>query len=153
MDIPLPSHLATLITTYRLAGTDVTTIPITPTPYVIFATPLQTAEACWQTFRHAAPTTGYWPVLFGALADLPDVFDRIDDPATFGSFVTTDLTAVAQMATAAVAQAMAAQPNTTMVQITSDGLKAAAQNIAAALPSVLPLATQIADALRKLVGG
>ena len=65
----------------------------------------------------------------------------------------SDAEAVAQTAKAAVEQATAAQPNATMVRITGDGLKAAAQNIAATLPTVLPIATQIANALHKLVGG
>ena len=38
-------------------------------------------------------------------------------------------------------------------QISVAGLKQAAQNIAAVLPNVLPIAMQIADAVRKIVGG
>ncbi|MCS6880448.1 MAG: caspase family protein [Oscillochloridaceae bacterium] len=61
--------------------------------------------------------------------------------------------AVAETAKAAVEQATKAQPNKTLVQISADGLKQAAQNLAAALPAVLPIATQIADAVRKMSEG
>jgi hypothetical protein len=59
--------------------------------------------------------------------------------------------AVAETAKAAVEQATRAQPNKTLVQISAEGLKQAAQNLAAVLPAVLPIATQIADALRRMV--
>jgi len=60
--------------------------------------------------------------------------------------------AVAETAKAAVDQATKAQPNKTLVQISAEGLKQAARNLAAVLPTVLPIATQIADALRKMIG-
>jgi hypothetical protein len=60
--------------------------------------------------------------------------------------------AVAETAKAAVEQATREQPNKTMVQISGEGLKQAAQNLAGVLPTVLPLATQIADTVRKMVG-
>ena len=60
--------------------------------------------------------------------------------------------AVAETAKAAVEQAMKSQPNKTLVQISAEGLKQAAQNLAAVLPTVLPIATQIADTLRKMIG-
>lgn len=60
--------------------------------------------------------------------------------------------AVAETAKAAVEQATKPQPNKTMVQISAEGLKQAAQNLAGALPAVIPLATQIADAVRRFVG-
>lgn len=60
--------------------------------------------------------------------------------------------AVAETAKAVIEQATKPQPNHMLVQITAEGLKAAAQNLAAVLPAVLPIATQIADASRKLVG-
>jgi hypothetical protein len=60
--------------------------------------------------------------------------------------------AVAETAKAAVEQATKAQPNKTLVQISAEGLKQAAQNLAAVLPTVLPIATQIADTLRKMIG-
>jgi hypothetical protein len=61
--------------------------------------------------------------------------------------------AVAETAKAAVEQATKAQPNKTLVQISAEGLKQAAQNLAAVLPTVLPIATQIAEAVRKMIGG
>jgi len=60
--------------------------------------------------------------------------------------------AVAEIAQQAVAQATKEQPNKTMVQISGEGLKQAAQNLATVLPTVLSPATQIADMLRKMVG-
>jgi hypothetical protein len=60
--------------------------------------------------------------------------------------------AVAETAKAAVEQATKAQPNTTMVQISAEGLKQAAQNLAAVLPTVVPLAERVADMLRKMIG-
>ncbi|NJM07193.1 hypothetical protein HC891_14905 [Candidatus Gracilibacteria bacterium] len=59
--------------------------------------------------------------------------------------------AVAETAKAAIEQATKAQPNKTLVQISAEGLKQAAQNIAAVLPTVLPIATQIADTLRRII--
>jgi uncharacterized caspase-like protein len=56
--------------------------------------------------------------------------------------------AVAETAKAAIEQATKAQPNKTLVQISAEGLKQAAQNLAAVLPTVLPIATQIADTVR-----
>ena len=65
---------------------------------------------------------------------------------------TGEAEAVVETAKAAVEQATKAQPNKTLVQISAEGLKQAAQNLAAALPTVLPIATQIADTLRKMIG-
>jgi hypothetical protein len=56
--------------------------------------------------------------------------------------------AVAETAKTAVEQATKAQPNKTLVQISAEGLKQAAQNLAA----VLPIATQIAEVVRKMSG-
>ncbi len=52
-----------------------------------------------------------------------------------------------------VDQARAPQPNHTMVQITAEGLKQAAKNLAGVLPSVLPMAVQIADVVGKIISG
>jgi hypothetical protein len=60
--------------------------------------------------------------------------------------------AIAETAKAAVEQATKAQPNTPMVQISAEGLKQAAQNLAAVLPTVVPLAERVADMLRKMIG-
>ncbi len=65
---------------------------------------------------------------------------------------TGEAEAVAETAKAAVEQATREQPNKTMVLISGEGLKQAAQNLATVLPTVLPPATQIADTLRKMVG-
>ncbi|NCC34011.1 MAG: caspase family protein [Chloroflexia bacterium] len=66
---------------------------------------------------------------------------------------TGEAEAVAETAKTAVEQATKAQPNQTLVQISAEGLKQAAQNLAAVLPTVLPLATQIAEAVRRMSGG
>jgi hypothetical protein len=60
--------------------------------------------------------------------------------------------AVAETAKAVVEQATKTQPNKTLVQISAEGLKQAAQNIAAVLPAVLPIATQVAEGVGKLIG-
>ena len=65
----------------------------------------------------------------------------------------SDAEAVAETAKAAVEQATKAQPNKTLVQISAERLQQAAQNIAAVLPAVLPIVTQIADMLRRMAGG
>jgi Caspase domain len=62
-----------------------------------------------------------------------------------------DAAAVAETAKQLVDQATKDKPNKTIIQITAEGLKSAAQNIAGVLPTVLPLATQIAAAIVKLV--
>ncbi len=60
--------------------------------------------------------------------------------------------AVAETAKAAVEQATKARPNRTLAQINAEGLQQAAQNLAAELPAVLPIAEQIAALVRKLIG-
>lgn len=59
--------------------------------------------------------------------------------------------AVAVTAKALVDQAKEEKPNKTMVQITGEGLKKAAQNVADVMPTVLTIATQIVMAVGKLV--
>lgn len=61
-----------------------------------------------------------------------------------------DAEAVAETARQAVEQATKEQPNKALVTISADGLKQAAQNLAAVLPSVLPLATKLAEAIQRL---
>ena len=61
--------------------------------------------------------------------------------------------AIAETAKQAVENAAKPQPNQTLVQISAAGLQQAAQNLAATLPAVLPLAERIADVLRRMVGG
>jgi hypothetical protein len=60
--------------------------------------------------------------------------------------------AVAEIARVAVEQATKPQPNTTLVQISAEGLTQAAQNLAAVLPTVLPLAKRIAEVVRRMIG-
>jgi len=58
--------------------------------------------------------------------------------------------AVAETAKALIDVAKSEKPNKTMLQITGDGLKKAAQNLADAMPVVLTLATQIVMTVTKL---
>lgn len=60
--------------------------------------------------------------------------------------------AVAQTAEALVQQAAVEQPNQTMIKITGEGLKKAAENIADVLPTVLGIATQIVLSVGKITG-
>jgi hypothetical protein len=60
--------------------------------------------------------------------------------------------AVAKTAEALVQTANEAKPNKMMVQITGEGLKKAAENIAAVMPTVLIIATQIVSTISKIVG-
>jgi len=61
--------------------------------------------------------------------------------------------AVAETAKALVDTAKAEKPNKTMLQITGDGLKQAAQNLAEVMPTVVTIAGQIVMAVSKLVIG
>lgn len=60
--------------------------------------------------------------------------------------------AVAQMAETLVETANSEKPNKMMLQITGEGLKKAAENIAAVMPTVLGIATQIVTAIMGLAG-
>lgn len=60
--------------------------------------------------------------------------------------------AVAETAKVLVDTAKAEKPNKTMVQITGDGLKQAAQNLADVMPVVVTIAGQIALTVAKLIG-
>ena len=60
--------------------------------------------------------------------------------------------AVAETAKALVDTAKAEKPNKTMVQITGEGLKQAAQNLADVMPIVVTIAGHIALTVAKLVG-
>jgi hypothetical protein len=63
-----------------------------------------------------------------------------------------DAEAVADAAKALVDAANKPKPNKATLQITADGLKKASENIAAVLPTVVGIATQIVGAVFKLVG-
>jgi hypothetical protein len=60
--------------------------------------------------------------------------------------------AVAETAKSLVDQAAAPKPNKTMLQITGEGLKQAAQNLADVMPAVLAISTQIVAAITRLAG-
>lgn len=61
-----------------------------------------------------------------------------------------DAEAVAVTANSLVEEAKAPQPNRTMLQITGEGLKQAAKNLADVTPTILEIATQIVLAVGKL---
>ena len=61
--------------------------------------------------------------------------------------------AVASTAKALVEQAATPKPNHTMLQITGEGLKAAAKNLADITPTVLAIATQVVMTVGRLTGG
>lgn len=60
--------------------------------------------------------------------------------------------AVAETAKSLVDQAAAEKPNKTMLQITGEGLKQAAQNLADVMPAVLAISTQIVAMVVRLRG-
>lgn len=60
--------------------------------------------------------------------------------------------AVAETAKVLVDTAKAEKPNKTMLQITGEGLKQAAQNLAEVMPTVLTIAGQIVMTITKLTG-
>ena len=60
--------------------------------------------------------------------------------------------AVAETARTLVEQAADEKPNKTVMQITGESLKKAAQNLAEVMPSVITIATQIVLAVGKLTG-
>jgi len=60
--------------------------------------------------------------------------------------------AVAETAKALVNTAKAETPNKTMLQISGDGLKQAAQNLAGVMPTVVTIASQIVMTVAKLTG-
>jgi hypothetical protein len=59
--------------------------------------------------------------------------------------------AITSIANVAVQEATKATPNRLLTHISADGLIAAATQIAAAMPTVMPLAQRLADALRGMV--
>ncbi|RPH58067.1 MAG: hypothetical protein EHM81_10645 [Chloroflexi bacterium] len=61
--------------------------------------------------------------------------------------------AVAETAKALVETAKAEKPNKTMLQISGEGLKQAAQNLAGVMPTVVTIASQIVLTVAKLTGG
>ena len=63
-----------------------------------------------------------------------------------------DAAAVAETAKVLVETAKADKPNKTMLQISGEGLKQAAENLAAVMPAVVTIAGQIVMAVAKLTG-
>jgi len=61
-----------------------------------------------------------------------------------------DAQAVADFTQSLVDSAKVEKPNKTTLQITGEGLKKAAQNLAEVLPAVIPIATQIVAAVMKI---
>jgi methyl-accepting chemotaxis protein len=64
-----------------------------------------------------------------------------------------DAQAVAETARVLIDSAKADKPNKTMVQITGEGLKQAAQNLADVMPAVLGIASQIVITVMRITGG
>jgi hypothetical protein len=64
-----------------------------------------------------------------------------------------DAIAVAKTAEALVEQAKSDKPNKTLLNISGEGLKAAAQNLAEVMPTVVSIATQIVLAVGRLTAG
>jgi len=64
-----------------------------------------------------------------------------------------EVQAVAETAKILVDSAKAEKPNKTMMKITADGLRQAAENLAEVMPTIVPIAGQIAITVMKLVGG
>lgn len=60
-----------------------------------------------------------------------------------------DAEAVAEIAKTTVEQAIKEQPNKTMLSISAEGLKKAASNLASVVPTVVPIAIKIAEAVMK----
>ena len=61
--------------------------------------------------------------------------------------------AVAETAKVLVDTAKAEKPNKTLLQISGEGLKQAAKNLADVMPIVIPIASQIVAAVAKLTAG
>jgi methyl-accepting chemotaxis protein len=61
--------------------------------------------------------------------------------------------AIAETAKALVETAKAEKPNKTLLQISGEGLKQAAKNLADVMPAVIPIASQIVMTVLKLAAG
>ena len=79
------------------------------------------------------------------VAELNDALQQVPDDKA------EEAEAVAQSAEALVEKAAEEKPNKTMVQITGEGLKQAAQNLADVTPIVLNIATQIVATVSRFV--
>lgn len=63
-----------------------------------------------------------------------------------------DVETVAITASTLIEQAKSGKPNKTILKITGEGLKQAATNLTAALPTILPIAMQMIDTVARLSG-
>jgi hypothetical protein len=64
-----------------------------------------------------------------------------------------EVEAVAITATALIEQAKSGKKNKTLLRVTGEGLKSAADNLAPILPALLPIVTQMITAVTRLSGG
>ena len=80
------------------------------------------------------------------IAELSDVLREVPDSKQ------EQAEAVAQTAKALVETVKSEKPNQTLLQITGEGLKQAAQNLADVLPAVVAISAQIVTAVMKLRG-
>ena len=80
------------------------------------------------------------------IAQLSDVLREVPDSKQ------EQAEAVAQTAKALIDTAKSEKPNQTLLQITGEGLKQAAQNLADVLPAVVAISAQIVTAVMKLGG-
>lgn len=86
-------------------------------------------------------------------ADLERLIDQLNEALQKAPpDKTEEAEAVAESAKLLVEQASMEKPNRTMIQITGEGLKQAAKNLAAVMPTVVAIATQIVSAVLKFVG-
>jgi uncharacterized protein (UPF0261 family) len=88
-----------------------------------------------------------------AKAELQQLISQLNDALQAApADKTEEAEAVAQMAETLVETANSEKPNKMMVQITGEGLKKAAENMAAVMPTVLGIAMQIVTAVAALAG-
>jgi hypothetical protein len=88
-----------------------------------------------------------------AKAELQQLISQLNDALQAApADKTEEAEAVAQMAETLVETAASEKPNKLMVQITGEGLKKAAENMAAVMPTVLGIAMQIVTAVARLAG-
>lgn len=85
------------------------------------------------------------------LEQLKETIDGI--PAAQVAAATEDAEAVSEMSKQLVEMADTEKPNKTMIKITGEGLKQAAQNLAAVAPAAIGIATQIVATVGKMIGG
>jgi hypothetical protein len=88
-----------------------------------------------------------------SLAELQKLIDQLNETLQqVPQEKQEEAAAVAKTTEALVDQVKEEKPNKTMIQITGEGLKKAAQNLADVLPTVVPIAAQIVAVVGKLSG-